>query len=460
MTKPPVISLNKRTCALRIAMLVFSGAVSLPAATQLYIGPGAQVQLKGNAALTLNNIDLVNNGTFSAGNSTVIFSGAGNVVVSGAQPVQFYTIQISKDPGTSMVLQRPVGLSNQLQFLQGYMDLNGQNLDLGATGQLIGESEASRILGPAGGEVVLNTPLNAPSAVNPGNLGALISSPRDLGNVEIRRGHRVQSLPGKSILRYYAIHPTNNSGLGATLRFYYFDAELNNLRKNTLVPWRSPDGLLWSEQGLTTYDAVQNYVEKTAIDAFSIWTLSASAAALPVIFTHFQLQCDGNKVILSWKTAQESNSSYFSVERNSGAGWISIGRLPAAGNSSMEKSYEFTDPNPADKAQYRVAQYDLDGRVKYTSVITASCAVTNSWQVGPNPFGQTFTVRIQSERNDQAKLRVMDAGGVVILNRQLNLIRGLNQFEVDLQKAASGAYLLWMEWQDGHQVKTMRLIKQ
>ncbi|MFT3823363.1 MAG: T9SS type A sorting domain-containing protein [Chitinophagaceae bacterium] len=460
MVKPFAFTINKKTFTWRLAMPGFFLVASLSSAAQLYIGPGAQVQLTGSAGLTLNNTDLTNNGTFSAGNGTVYFSGAQKVAISGTQTVQFYTLRINRDPGSSIVLQRSISLSNQLQFSQGFIDLNGQNLDLGSTGQLTGESETSRILGTAGGEVLFTATLNAPSNANPGNLGAQISSTRNMGSVQIKRGHRAQSITGSSILRYYNITPANNSSLGATLRFYYLDAELNGLTENSLVQWRSTDGITWLDQRRSSSDVALNYVEKTGIDAFSVWTLSGPSGALPVVFKDFHLQCDGDKAILRWKTSQESNSSHFSIERNSGTGWISIGQLPAAGNSSTEKSYEFTDPNPIEKAQYRVAQYDLDGQVKYTPIVIFNCSLTNTCQVWPNPFGQVFTIKIRNDRNDQVRLRVIDARGVVIINRSLNLLRGFNQFEVNLQQVASGAYLLIMEWADGHQAKTMRLIKQ
>ncbi len=95
---------------------------------------------------------------------------------------------------------------------------------MGSTGLLLGESDNSRIVGSAGGEVLFVAALNAPAGVNPGNLGAWISSSKNLGSVTIRRGHKALSLPGgNSILRYFTISPSNNSGLAATLRFGYFD---------------------------------------------------------------------------------------------------------------------------------------------------------------------------------------------------------------------------------------------
>ncbi|MDF2187915.1 T9SS type A sorting domain-containing protein [Paraflavitalea sp. CAU 1676] len=451
---------DKRSIAWRLALTGVLLAISLLCAGQLYIGPGAQLQVTGNASLTLKDMDLVNNGQFLAGNGTFYFSGAGNFSVRGTQPVQFYSIQINKDPGARVLLQRPIGISSQVLFSQGLVDLNGYDLDLGSTGQLVGESENSRLIGAAGGEVLFTTTLNAPANSNPGNLGALISSSRNLGSVLVKRGHKAQNLTGSSLLRYYHITPTNNSNLGATLRFSYFDGELNNLPENDLVLWRSVDGLSWLDQRRTGFNVAQNYVEKTGIDAFSIWTLAVASVSLPVVFTGFHVQCDDGRALLHWKTAQESNSSHFIIERNSGAGWMGLGQLVAAGNSSVEKSYAFADLNPVEKAQYRIAQYDLDGRVTYTSAVIFNCALAEVCQVGPNPFLQTFTLRIQSSRNDQAYIKVMDARGVVVVKRSVNLLRGVNQFDVDLHQAASGAYLLTIEWVNDRQLKTIRLVKQ
>ncbi len=445
---------------MRIVYLLFLLAVSITVPAQFYIGAGAQVQLTGNVQLVLKDINFINNGSFSPGNGTVLFSGEMNTSVSGTEPVQFYLVQINKDEGSAVALQRPVGITNGVQFSQGLIDLNGHNLDLGSTGLLTGESEDSRIIGPAGGEVLLTTVLNAPSNANPGNLGAIIVSPQDLGIVLLKRGHQLQSLPGGSILRSYEITPANNNGLEATLRFHYFDAELNNLPENSLTLWRSTDGINWTDQGHTGRDITENYVEKTGIDAFSVWALSTSSTPLPVVFAGFHLQCDRYSTILRWKTAQEINSSHFFIERNTGSGWARIGELAAAGNSSTEERYEFTDNNPGEKAYYRIAQYDLDGRIKYSSIAMADCVTADALQVWPNPFRQTFTVKIKSDQNSGARIRITDARGSVIIDRPVSLMNGLNQFDMDLQQGASGIYLLTVEWAGGQQLKTMRLIKQ
>src|SRR5690606_1462662 len=124
--------------------------------------------------------------------------------------------------------------------------------------------ETSHIIGPLGGEVTVTVPLNAPSSVNAGNLGAVISSVQNLGEVLIKRGHRAITLTnGQSIQRSYVITPSNNGGLDATLRLRYLDSELNGLPEGDLGLWRSVDGLRGDYENFSGRDASQNYVDRT-----------------------------------------------------------------------------------------------------------------------------------------------------------------------------------------------------
>ncbi len=95
---------------------------------QLIITPGAELYLTGNAQLTLSNTDLVNNGSFLAGNGTVSFTGNTNSSISGSQPVQFYELAINK---TSFC-----GIGSVLIFWHIYIDKTKQhekNINLHST---------------------------------------------------------------------------------------------------------------------------------------------------------------------------------------------------------------------------------------------------------------------------------------------------------------------------------------
>ena len=270
--------------------------------SQLKITTVSFINTTGNANLVLQNIGLNNNGGFSQSEGTVMFIGDANVNISGSQLIDFNNLFLAKNTGASIVLQRGIGINNQLVFTGGLLDLNSFNIDLATNALLIGENENSRIVGVNGGKIAITVSLNAPNIVNPGNLGAVITSTASLGNVLIQRGHQSQmnsANAGSSILRYYDITPTNNSSLKATLRFNYFDAELNNIAENDLVLFKSTANGNWGSVGYSTRDASKNFVEKINIPDFSRWTLSDPGNALgnncdPSTMQLFYVDADGD----------------------------------------------------------------------------------------------------------------------------------------------------------------------
>lgn len=282
--------------------LTCSLAISKYTIGQLQITSGSFLKTTGNANIVLQDIGLNNNGGFSQTEGTVIFKGNANVNINGSQPIGFNNLILAKGTNASIILQRGIGVNNQLVFTGGLLDLNSFNIDLATNALLIGENESSRIIGASGGKTTIAVYLNAPNATNPGNLGAAITSTQDLGIVSIQRGQQSQTNSignGSSILRYYDITPTNNNSLKATLRFNYFDAELNNIAENDLVLFKSTVNGNWGSVGYSARDAAQNFVEKTNIPDFSRWTLSDPGNALgnncdPATMQLFYVDADGD----------------------------------------------------------------------------------------------------------------------------------------------------------------------
>ena len=427
---------------------------------QLTITTGSALYLTGNIQLTLDNADLINNGSFVAGNSKVSFVGNTSSFINGLQPIQFYEIEVNKAGGSSVTLQRNINIILQSTFTTGFLNLNNFNLDLGTTGILNGEDENSRVIGSNGGQIILSRTLNTPSSLNAGNLGAIISSSQNLGTVTIRRGHQSQANAfgmGTSVLRYFDIIPTNNTALDATLRFQYFQGELNSLNENTLVFWKSTDNITWINQGFTSRNISSNYVEKTGIASFSRWTLSSVNNPLPVQFSLFNVKCEGNINKINWTTANEMNSSHFIVERSSdGNQWTTIGKVKAVGNSNVENKYSFTDN--VSSGYYRIAQFDLDGSKKYTGILRSSCLNTDLFSVFPNPVTSKAVINMQAGNNSQASIKIFDSKGSLIKTQMTTLLSGSNQVYVDMEKLSGGVYQMVVEW--GGKKKTVRVVKQ
>jgi hypothetical protein len=429
--------------------------------SQLTIGPGGQLTLTGNAQLTLLNEDMINNGSFTAGTATVTFNGNSSTFIGGTQPTLFYNLEINKTTASTLQLQRLVSVTNQVNFIIGGLDLNGFDLNLGSSGILNGEKENSRVLANGGGRVIALATLNAPVAANPGNLGAIISSSVNLGAVTIKRGHLSQvnsGGAGNSILRYYDIDPANNSSLNATLRFMYFDGELNGLDENTLTFFRSSDNTTWKDMGFNSRNTVANFVEKTGISAFSRWTLSSIGNPLPVHFLLFNTNCKGEKTLLTWRTAQEVNSERYDIEKSvDGLNWQVIGSVRASNNGAGQANYSFTDDHPGASTFYRVAERDISGRAQYTEVAKVNCGRKNLFETWPNPVTRNLNISIGMDVNVSARVELYDSKGSLIKTQASELLPGNNLLVVDMAGLVNGTYLVVVKWKEGQ--RTVRVVK-
>lgn len=437
--------------------------IAYSASAQLTVTPGSQLNFSGNAQLVLLNTDLINNGNLNTGTGKVTFLGNVSSDISGSQTTQFYALEINKGAASSVVLQRPVNVSQQINFLAGNLDLNGFNLDLGNTGSLNGEQETSHVIGASGGTISFNTLLNAPSSANPGNLGILITSSQNLGNTIIRRGHQSQASlngSGSSVLRYYDITPAVNSSLNATLRFNYLTAELNGLDENALIQWEKQTAPNWVALGYDGRNTSTNYVEENGISTFGRFTLSTVNNALPVKFISFNTQCNGSAVLLTWKTAEEQNSSYYLVQRSAdGVDWIAEGNVQAAGNANTENDYSYIDNAPVANSYYRIAEYDLDGKSQFTKALLTSCSSQEVFRLWPNPVTDVLYINMTVNTSSPAIIKLYDGKGALIKQQSESLLRGNNLLNVNVKGLASGVYFATITYNNG-QLYTQKVMKE
>jgi hypothetical protein len=133
-----------------------------------------------------------------------------------------------------------------------------------------------------------------------------------------------------------------------------------------------------------------------------------------------------------------------------------IGDLPAAGNSTGAKTYSYTDNNPVQNDFYRIGEYDIDGRLSYSSVFRSSCTATDAFSIRPNPVRDMLFINIVT----QAIIRLFDSRGALVKITKAAVLQGDNQFVVDVQFLASGVYVLSVSWGSGQMQKTMQVVKQ
>ena len=182
---------------------------------------------------------------------------------------------------------------------------------------------------------------------------------------------------------------------------------------------------------------------------------------LPVRYTLFNAKCDNKKVLLTWKTAQEQNSSHFDIEKSEdGIHWTVISTSPAAGNSNSERSYSFTDNNPVQNNYYRVAEYGLDGKSQFTSIVQLSCNATNTFSLWPNPVHDKAFINITADNASQVMITIFDSKGALVKMQRAMALQGSNQVSVDMKSLSSGIYLLSIDWNNGLMKKSVQVLKQ
>ncbi|HMO33044.1 MAG TPA: hypothetical protein PKE63_00645 [Lacibacter sp.] len=242
----------------------------------MVITAGTTFKTTGGVVITLQDMNLVTDGSVQQlpGEGVFRFTGAANNTISGATIPLLNQVEVAKSGGARVTLQQTVRVGTSVNFVSGLLDLGNAQLQLEPTAQLLNETEANRMTTAGTGTARIIVNLNAPAAVNPGNLGLQLTSSQNLGSVTILRGHSAITLPTvsrPSINRYYEVIPTNNTNLNATLRFRYWDAELNGRTESQLSLWRSSDNSNWTGTGFTSRDASTNFIEITTLASLTRW---------------------------------------------------------------------------------------------------------------------------------------------------------------------------------------------
>ena len=202
----------------------------------------------------------------------------------------------------------------------------------------------------------------------------------------------------------------NGSGAGLVAQFSFDEglADADNTGLTTTL-----DNTAFGNNG-----ALRNFALSGTSSNFNLHTLNA--IPLPLTLTAFTATRSKDQSVLQWQTAQEENTSSFSIERSTdGLSYTSIGTIAAAGNSTSTRSYEFTDrsPQPNDN-YYRLKQIDLDGHFTYSAVRLVSFPVSGNKLLWYATGQNTVEVYLQQGNNEVYTLS--DVGGHILRLGQLS----------------------------------------
>ncbi len=126
-------------------------------------------------------------------------------------------------------------------------------------------------------------------------------------------------------------------------------------------------------------------VTSTAGQVNTVWT-NICAIALPVTLTSFTASKTATGAALQWKTASETATKNYEVERSAnGKDFTAIGTVTAT-NRATGSSYFYTDAQPlADVNYYRLKMVDNNGGYRYSSTLKLNFSKETGLQLYPNP---------------------------------------------------------------------------
>jgi hypothetical protein len=354
---------------------------------QLRIASGTSWVSDTGTTVVLDNMDLHYDAAPVLLNNIFRFTGMRINSIRGENHPLIYAIGVAKDNPGELVLDQDINVTKRISFEKGLFDMNGHGIFLQPDALLINENEYSRIIGPAGGFITIDAELHTPAAVNPGNLGAIITSAGNLGRINIFRSHDPQSIndSSKSIARWFGISvPDNITNIDASLRFNYFDGESEGFQNDSLVLWQTANDGHWADQGYTTRDASQKYVEKQGLTRLKNFTLAPAPAGSSTTSppaqgaTLLTGSWNNDAAFLKWFVTSEYQNDHFDVERKytTQSDFAPIGSVPTnapGGTQTFPSVYSYTDltvKTSPDDISYRIRQVSANGAATYSNIIT------------------------------------------------------------------------------------------
>jgi ELWxxDGT repeat protein len=182
--------------------------------------------------------------------------------------------------------------------------------------------------------------------------------------------------------------------------------------------------------------------------ADDLYRLEGTFNPLPVKLGDFTVTPKNADALLEWSTLSEINTKDFTVQRSEdGVKFTPIGTVVAAGSSSNERTYHFTDPGIINSGKaivyYKLALNDRDGKSESTKVIALKLAGLRelSLKLLGNPVQSAIVIMVSGNTN-KVTLSVKDMSGKTISTRA---IKANGQISIPASNLAPGAYVIVAE---------------
>ena len=206
-----------------------------------------------------------------------------------------------------------------------------------------------------------------------------------------------------------------------------------------------------TSSGSVRYISISNAISD-ATQVQATW-INICNGVLQSNFISFNAQKNNIDAILQWKTGNESNTSYFEIERSyNGQTYTAISKVNA--KQGTTNSYVYTDKAVFSSANinafYRLKTVDVNGSYEYSAVVKLSNGKSSKIIVFPNPATDAISI---SGLNNTDIIRLISMDGKIL--KQQNA--GAESVIMHIEKYQSGTYIIQI--QNDKEVTQQKFVK-
>jgi hypothetical protein len=447
----------------------------------LQIHAGASITSFGDfnnasAGILLNNSNLYLHGNLSnsqpaisAGTGTLYLNGSSTQSVSGT--ATFKTFNLNTNNASGITLNNNLSVSGTHTFAAGNIASSAtpNYLIYEAGSSYTGSSDAAHVTGWV--KKYGNTAFTFPTGNGTYLRDIAISNLSASMEFDAKyRGATTNSLNLQSPL--VSINPSeywtlNNITGGATT------AQVTLNWNNPKVPFpnyvvpdiRSAqyiDGApgAWTNTGgtATGLTATTGNITSSVLSIFGSLSIGSVSTIVPLRFLSITAEKKPAYTIVAWKTTNEVNVKYHEVQRsNSINGFTTIGTVPAR-NRFDNETYDYYDKDClAGINYYRIKSIDIDGKIKYSKIVSVSYGESNDViSIKNNPVKTTINLSLSSNKNASFRYQIISSNGSIVQGGVLHY-GGTGSLSIPFHGyMATGSYILIMD--DGKIIFSKKII--
>jgi hypothetical protein len=424
--------------------VVLNGNLSLEPGGLFDMNDDNNATLDGTLSIKGNFVNNAAAADFNIGNASIVFNGNALQTIT-CPPVQDFknlTINNSSAPELGVRLSNNIVVSQQMDFMNGLLDLNGNTLALGSstTDAIINANGTSYILswdGADNGTVIHRVNTTGNDYVFPiGDLDEYTPFTVNLTSATLNNATLTAKLIGTAhpavftstiyLGRYWKIEPIGITDPLYNVSYTYAGSDIFG-GDEFLFPYKYNAGGWQSCLGSMSNAMIGNggvntstkTLTWTGITTFSEFTGVGNGNPLPIELLDFTAEAMGSEVHLAWTTLSEINNSYFTVERSTdGTNFEKVTDKPGAGNSNLMRKYDAVDQNPyTGVSYYRLKQTDFNGDFSYSDMVSVN--FKGEYGSGLNVIyadrtNGTLHIRCSNAANSEIIVEIFDAGGRLV----------------------------------------------